>query len=103
MALHLPPPDYRGDPLKGQARFQEYCAGCHGSAATGSRQGPPLLDRIYSPSHHADLAFHMAVRDGVRAHHWKFGDMPPVAGITPEATQDIVAWVRKEQRRVGIQ
>jgi len=102
IALHLPPSDYKADAGKGRVAFRQYCASCHGQAGRGTLQGPPLVHETYRPSHHADFAFHMAVRDGVRAHHWKFGDMKPLSGVTPEATEDIIAYVRALQRNAGI-
>ncbi len=59
---------------------------------------PPLVHKIYEPGHHADGAFLLAVSRGVRAHHWPFGDMPPVDGVSQEDVQKIVAYVRALQR-----
>lgn len=101
-ALHLPSPDHVADSTRGREAFDRHCAACHGPGALGSQQGPPLVHDTYRPSHHADFAFHMAVRDGVRAHHWRFGDMKPLPEVTPEATEDIIAYVRRLQRRSGI-
>ena len=102
LALHLPPIGFKGDPNKGVEPFRKYCIVCHGPKGHGSEQGPPLIDRIYRPDHHADLSFHFAVRDGVKSHHWNYGDMKPVPLITPEETEHVIAFIRKEQRRVGI-
>ncbi|MGR3582900.1 MAG: c-type cytochrome, partial [Pseudooceanicola nanhaiensis] len=44
-----------------------------------------------------------AVQNGVRAHHWKFGDMPPQTGLTPSDVANIVAYVRELQRANGIE
>jgi hypothetical protein len=44
----------------------------------------------------------MAAGDGVKQHHWQFGDMPPQPNISPEEMGHIIAWVRQEQRRAGI-
>lgn len=87
----------------GRALFVEHCAACHGPAATGTDQGPPLVHRIYEPSHHADPAFVLAATRGVRAHHWGFGDMPPVEGITAAEVEPIVGYVRWLQRQAGIE
>lgn len=51
----------------------------------------------------ADIAFQLAVKNGVRAHHWQFGDMAPVPQVTPDDVAHITAHVRAEQRKVGIQ
>jgi len=101
-ALHLPPAGFNGNAEQGYALFNQYCITCHGTGGLGSQQGPPLVHQTYKPAHHADLAFHMAVRDGVRSHHWHFDDMKPLPGVTPEKTEHIVAYIRREQRKVGI-
>jgi hypothetical protein len=44
----------------------------------------------------------LAVKNGVRAHHWRFGDMPPVEGVSDEDATKIVAYVRELQRANGI-
>jgi hypothetical protein len=48
------------------------------------------------------MSFQMAVHRGVRQHHWPFGDMPPVPGLSAEDVGHIIAYVRQEQRRAGI-
>ena len=64
---------------------------------------PPLVHRIYEPSHHGDMAFVLAARNGVRAHHWPFGDMPPVGQpLTDGELAAIIAYVRELQRANGI-
>ncbi|MCA0920660.1 c-type cytochrome [Pseudooceanicola nanhaiensis] len=88
----------------GQRAFEATCAACHGVNATGKMGfGPPLVHKIYEPSHHADIAFQMAVQNGVRAHHWRFGDMPPQEGLTPADVANVVAYVRALQRANGIE
>lgn len=82
--------------------FAESCASCHGFRASGSELGPPLVHHVYRPSHHADAAFHLAVIRGVRAHHWNFGDMLPVAGVTADEAKAITAYLRWLQRQAGI-
>ena len=101
-AMHLPEPGYVADAKRGQGLFQVKCAACHGLDARGTDKGPPLVHSIYRPGHHADLSFHLAVKNGVRQHHWNFGNMDPVKGVTPENAADIIAYVRKEQRTAGI-
>ena len=44
------------------------------------------------PGHHGDGSFHQAVARGVRAHHWRFGDMPPVEGLSRRDVAGIVAY-----------
>ena len=87
----------------GKRAFDAVCADCHGENATGRLgMGPPLVHKIYEPSHHRDMAFLMAVQRGVRAHHWPFGDMPPQSGLTPSDVANIVDYVRALQRENGI-
>ena len=87
----------------GKALFEQNCSVCHGPAADGTTQGPPLIHIIYEPSHHGDAAFVLAARNGVRAHHWRFGDMPPLPGVSDEMVLEIVGYIRWMQRQVGIE
>ena len=87
----------------GKAAFEAKCAVCHGTNAAGQDGvAPPLVHKIYEPSHHGDGSFLVAVRNGVRAHHWRFGNMPPVDGLTEGDVKMIVAYVRELQRANGI-
>jgi len=101
-ALHLPPPGFIGDATQGSKLFVDYCSSCHGNNAHGSNQGPPLISKVYGNKHHADFAVHVAVRDGVRQHHWNFGDMAAIPNITPEQTAHVIAYIRLEQSKAGI-
>jgi mono/diheme cytochrome c family protein len=88
----------------GERVFEAKCAACHGANAAGQNgTAPPLVHKIYEPSHHSDTAFLMAARNGVRAHHWKFGNMPPVEGLTDSDVTYIARYVRELQRENGIQ
>ena len=63
----------------GKTAYDAKCVACHAPSGVGQMNvAPPLVHIIYEPSHHGDEAFQRAVAMGVRAHHWKFGDMPPV-------------------------
>ncbi len=87
----------------GNRAYDAVCAACHGANAQGQEGvAPPLIHRIYEPSHHGDMAFVMAAQNGVRAHHWKFGDMPPVEGVTNADILNVVAYVRALQHENGI-
>lgn len=101
-AMHLPPDGFKADVAQGQALFQKNCVSCHGNNSQGTEQGPPLIHPMYKPKHHANLAFHFAIRDGVKQHHWKFGEMAPLPNVAPEDVEHIIAYIRREQRRVGI-
>lgn len=88
----------------GARAFEAKCAACHGVGAAGREgAGPPLIHKIYEPSHHGDGAFMVAATNGVRQHHWSFGSMPPVEGITPAEIKSIVTYVRAVQRANGIE
>ena len=87
---------------RGQRLFAANCAACHGDDAGGTEQGPPLIHRIYEPNHHGDQAFLIAAAQGVRAHHWGFGNMPPLKGVSERQVADIVAYVREVQKANGI-
>jgi len=68
---------------EGAASFARSCAACHGPAGGGTSVGPPLVHEVYRKAMHADIAFELAVRRGVRAHHWRFGDMPAAPSVLP--------------------
>lgn len=89
--------------LAGKKTYDANCTSCHGRDAAG-QQGvaPPLIHVIYEPGHHGDESFQRAVARGVRAHHWRFGDMPPVEGLSRRDVAGIVAYVRELQRANGI-
>ncbi len=82
--------------------YNNNCAHCHGADLQGSRQGPPFIHKVYEPSHHGDEAFYGAIANGVRAHHWRFGDMPAVSGVTRQEAEDIISYIRQQQRKNGI-
>ncbi len=82
--------------------FGASCAVCHGPDLRGSQTGPPLLVPTYAPNHHGDEAFQRAVEFGVPTHHWNFGDMAPVAGLSRDDVSQIVAYVRTMQEAEGI-
>lgn len=86
----------------GQAAFETHCAICHGLNGNGSNTGPPLVHKIYEPNHHPDDAFRNAPRNGVRAHHWPFGNMAPVPGVTATEIEEIICYIRNRQADEGI-
>lgn len=98
----LPPKSFVADPARGAALFQKHCIECHGRDARGTERGPSLLHPGYRPDHHSDLAFYIAMQQGVGQHHWKFGDMKPVRAVTPEQAGHIIGWIRHEQRKAGV-
>jgi mono/diheme cytochrome c family protein len=86
----------------GERLFNISCARCHGALALGTDTGPPLVHPYYEPNHHADGAFLRAVTAGVPSHHWDFGPMPKIEGVSREDVAAITAYVRWVQRAAGI-
>ena len=87
----------------GKLGFDAKCAACHGVNAAGQDGvAPPLVHMIYEPSHHGDEAFQRAAAMGVRGHHWPFGEMPPIEGVTRGDVTMIIAYIRELQRANGI-
>ena len=87
---------------EGAGLFAKTCAICHGQNASGSDKGPPLVHQIYEPGHHDDNSFYRAARQGVQAHHWSFGDMPPAPGVSNRDMSEIISYVRALQVAAGI-
>ena len=83
--------------------FATNCAACHGDNASGSDKGPPLIHDIYNPGHHADGAVLLAVKNGVRAHHWPFGNMPPQPQVSAVQAESVITYIREVQAANGIE
>lgn len=92
------PAELRG----GEQKFTANCSACHGAGGVGTTQGPPLVHKVYEPNHHGDAAFQRAAANGVKAHHWQFGDMPKIDAVKPEDVDQIVKYVRWLQKQAGI-
>lgn len=88
--------------VEGKGLFDENCAACHGKNAAGSDQGPTFIHPVYRPNHHGDQSFVLAALRGVRAHHWKFGNMPKQPQVNPTQVLKIVKYVRELQRANGV-
>ena len=96
-------PAIEGNAAIGQRIFENACVACHGAGGVGVEgAGPPLIHVIYEPSHHADETFQRAVALGVRSHHWRFGNMPPVKGLTRGDVAMVITYIREIQRANGI-
>ncbi len=97
------PATFSAEALIGERAYNAKCAVCHGKNAAGQNGvAPPFVNQIYRPGHHGDVAFQLAVKNGVRSHHWRFGDMPPREGLTQADVKAIVAYIRELQRENGI-
>lgn len=86
----------------GKLIYLKNCSACHGADVKGTENGPPLIHKIYHPGHHADGSFYVAVKRGVRQHHWKFGNMQPVEGVDESMVAAIIRFVRHLQKEAGI-
>lgn len=95
-------PVLSADAAMGKVAFDHNCAKCHGVNAAGTKKGPPFINQIYNPGHHSDAAFFYAAENGVRQHHWPYGDMPPQPQVTKEEIRQIVEYVRALQQANGI-
>ncbi len=87
----------------GAAPYKQFCASCHGVDLKGTDRGPSHLSQVYAPDHHTDDSFRAAVRQGARAHHWGFGDMPAIQGIDDAQLDAIITYVREQQSEHGLE
>ena len=88
---------------RGQTLYLSNCSQCHGFDLRGTNTGPSLLSIVYDPGHHSDASFWNAVSQGVQAHHWDFGPMPPIPGLDQDDVRAIVAFVRDQQQEQGFE
>lgn len=95
-------PELSAAALKGKVGFDANCAQCHGKNAGGTGKGPPLIHKLYKPSHHSDQSFLRAVQRGVRRHHWPYGNMPSQLKLSGAQIAAIVKYVRELQVANGI-
>ncbi len=95
-------PNFSRQGREGLGLFGIYCASCHGENAAGTPFGPALVDKLYGISNHDDNRFRHVIVNGVKAHHWKFGDMPSI-NISRSFQRDrIIEYVRELQRANNI-
>ena len=95
-------PEFSGQQKNGQKKFEANCMACHGKHATGTGNGPPLIHKYYEPNHHGNGAFYRAAQNGVRSHHWRFGNMPPIKAASRYDVTEIISYIRALQRANGI-
>jgi len=87
---------------RGWSAYESRCVECHGVEGGGTDRGPPLVHQYYVPSHHSDEAIIRAILYGSQQHHWNFGDMPPVDGVTESEAEQVTAFVRWLQAKKGL-
>jgi len=95
-------PQLSPDAKRGEFAFGNYCIECHGQNAAGADKGPPLVHRIYTPSHHSNVSFVRAVTLGARQHHWLFGNMAPLPQVERKEIDLIIIYIRELQKANGI-
>lgn len=83
--------------------YAQACASCHGVDLRGTDRGPSHLSIVYEPNHHNDDSFRSAIANGVPQHHWDFGNMPAVGGLSDLDVEAVIAFVRAEQERQGFE
>ena len=83
--------------------YQAKCASCHGADLKGTAIGPSHLSVVYQPGHQGDGAFALAAINGVRAHHWDFGDVAPIPELSSDDMDRIIAFVRETQPTQGFE
>ena len=97
------PAEFSPNANVGKAIFEAKCSVCHGQNAAGQNGiAPPLVYQIYEPGHHGEGAFVSAALNGVTAHHWNFGNMPKIEGVTAGDIKLVTAYIRELQRENGI-
>jgi mono/diheme cytochrome c family protein len=89
--------------LDGETLYRQSCSSCHGADLRGTNQGPSHLSIVYEPNHHPDDSFRRAIAEGVTAHHWAFGDMPPIGGLSDAEVDAIIQYVRERQTEKGFE
>lgn len=87
----------------GEALYLQSCAGCHGADSRGTNLGPSHLSIVYEPNHHPDEAFRRAIAQGVVSHHWNFGNMAPIPGLSDAEVEAIIEHVRARQAEEGFE
>ncbi len=83
--------------------YAESCASCHAADLRGTDKGPSHLSIVYEPGHHGDESFRQAIANGAPQHHWTFGDMPAVQGLSDTDVEAVIEFVREEQQRQGFE
>lgn len=93
----------RSGEADGALVYATSCASCHGADLRGTDKGPSHLSIVYEPNHHRDDAFRSAIANGAPRHHWNFGDMEPVEGLSDIEVEAVIGFIRAEQQRLGFE
>lgn len=87
----------------GETVYSQNCASCHGVDLEGTDKGPSQLSVVYEPNHHSDDSYRSAIANGVPQHHWPFGNMPPIEGLSADEVEAVIGFIRSEQEQRGFQ
>lgn len=90
-------------PDRGAVVYEQSCASCHGVDLRGTDKGPSHLSILYEPAHHSDEVFRGAIANGAPQHHWSFGDMAPIEGLSESDVEAVISFIRAEQQRLGFE
>ena len=78
--------------LLGKNIFEIKYQSCHGINAAGCHEmGPPLVHKIYEPSHHSDQSFYRAMALGLKSHNWRSGNMAAIEDLTKGDVKAIIS------------
>lgn len=91
------------DDSLGAEVYAASCASCHGADLRGTDRGPSHLSIVYEPAHHTDEGFRSAIANGSPQHHWSFGPMPAVAGLSEQDVDAVIDFVRAQQVEQGFE
>lgn len=83
--------------------YAQSCAQCHGADLRGTHRGPSQFSQVYEPGHHPDASYRSAIVNGVTAHHWDFGDMPAIKGLSDTEVDAVIAYIRAQQAEHGFE
>ncbi len=83
---------------RGAGLYRANCSACHGDALAGTSLGPSLLDERYQVDQLSDAEIRQAIRTGVEPTTDEFGAMPGNAILRDAQVNEIVTFVRSQQR-----
>ncbi len=97
--LDLPADAPKGDPTRGAAGYQTFCASCHGADGRGGPSGGSVVDHAYLglTSDYGLRAIVVVGRSDLGMPDYR--SYAPGRAMTPDEVTDVVAWLRAQQQR----